>query len=92
MEYIATAMCLMFAFTAANHLGLVGTIENIIRHPLPVINCPMCGTFWSTLIIVSVMSHDIIGTVAMAFLFAYLATWLELAMCVIDHYYKKISF
>lgn len=90
MEYIATAVCLMFAFTAANHLGLIGKIEEIINHPLPVINCPMCSTFWSTLIYMLVSANDVIGAVAMSFLFAYMATWLELAMCVVDHFYKKI--
>ena len=90
MEYIATALCFVFAFTAANHLGLVSTIEGMIKHPLPVINCPMCSSFWSTLIYMVVASNDVIGAVAMSFFFAYLATWLELAMCVIDHFYKKI--
>lgn len=87
---LATALCLMFAFTAANHLGLVSTVEGMIGHSLPVINCPMCSSFWSVLIYLCWATHDIIGAVAMSFFFAYLALWTELAMCVVDYFYQKI--
>ena len=80
----------MFAFTAANHLGLVGKMESLIRHRLPVVNCPMCATFWSTLAYMLYVSRDVIGAVAMSFLFAYMAIWLELTMCVADHFYTRI--
>lgn len=87
---VATALCLMFAFTAANHLGLVSKLESIIGHTIPIINCPKCSTFWSTLIYMLVVSHDIIGGIAMSFFFAYLAIWLELAMGVADCLYMDI--
>lgn len=90
MNDIATALLLMFIFTAANHLGLVGKLEDVIQHSIPIINCPRCITFWGTLIYLMAVSHDVIGAVAISFLLAYLAVWLELVMCVIDHYYMRI--
>ena len=87
---IATALCMMFAFTAANHLGLVSKLESIIGHPIPIVNCPKCSTFWSTLIYMLIASRDIIGGIAMSFFFAYLAIWVELAMGVADCIYMDI--
>jgi len=90
MLEIATCVCLMFAFTCANHLGMVSKIEDIFGISLQIINCPKCSTFWSTLIYMIVSTKDVIGAVAMSFFFAYLAIWTELAMCVIDYFYKRI--
>lgn len=90
MTDIATAALLTFSFTAANHLGLVSKIEELTGHNLPVINCPRCASFWSILLYCIVASGNVIGAVAMSFFFAYLALWLELAMCVVDYLYKKI--
>lgn len=90
MMDLATTICIMFACVSANHMGLIGKIEEIIHHPIPVLNCPMCATFWGTLIYMVVSTRDIIGSVAISFFFAYLALWLELVMCLVDYYYKKI--
>lgn len=89
MSDIATCACLMFSFTCANHLGLVEKVENIIGYSIPIVNCPKCATFWSTLICL-VSTGNVAVAVALSFLFAYLALWLELAMCVIDNLYKKV--
>ena len=90
MNDIATVTCLMFAFTSANHLGLISKAEEIINHPLPILNCPMCSTFWSALAYLMLTGHNVIGAVAMSFFFAYLALWVELAMCGTDYLYSKI--
>lgn len=43
-------LMIVFSATAANHLGLVAAAENVIRHRLPVLNCPKCAAFWLVLI------------------------------------------
>ena len=39
--------CIVFVCTAVNHLGLIETIEGIIKREIPVVNCPRCLTCWS---------------------------------------------
>ena len=41
---------IVFVCTAVNHLGLIAAIEGIVRHSIPVINCPKCASFWSVLV------------------------------------------
>ncbi len=40
---------IVFACTAANHLGLVPAAEERIGRSIPIINCPKCFSFWATL-------------------------------------------
>ena len=42
-------LMIVFSATAANHLGLVAAAESVIRHRLPVLNCPKCAAFWLVL-------------------------------------------
>ena len=42
-------LMIVFSATAANHLGLVAAAESIVRHRLPVLNCPKCAAFWLVL-------------------------------------------
>lgn len=42
-------LMIVFSATAANHLGLVAAAESVIRHRLPVLNCPKCAAFWMVL-------------------------------------------
>ena len=90
--------CIVFVCTAVNHLGLIATIERIIKHSLPVINCPKCLTFWS------ILAYGIVcccttatptitlaaRLLAISLLCSYLAIWLELLMYAIDTLYNRI--
>ena len=90
-------VCILFTCTAANHLGLVGAVEGVAKREIPIVNCPKCLTFWVTLVwglffpsgepsgTVTVM-----GMLAISFLNAYLAIWLELLMGFIDTLYLKV--
>lgn len=40
---------IVVACTSANHLGLIAAVERVLHCRLPVVNCPKCLTFWSTL-------------------------------------------
>ena len=83
---------IMFVCTTVNHLGLISAIERVIKHSLPVINCPKCITFWSVLAyeVWYVGFPDIHIAFAISLLCSYLAIWLELIMYAIDTLYNKI--
>ena len=90
-------LMIVFSATAANHLGLVAAAENVVRHRLPVLNCPKCATFWSVIIygIAEANSslftlHSSLQILAAAFLSAWSAIWLDLLMGIIDKLYIKV--
>ena len=83
-------LMIVFSATAANHLGLVAAAENIIRHRLPVVNCPKCAAFWSVLAYSIYVSEINFPNIAAAFLSAWSAIWLDLLMGIIDKLYIKI--
>ena len=98
---------IVVACTSANHLGLIAAVENVLHRRLPVVNCPKCLTFWSTLayLLACFLTGDDAplrgGTIAsylpavprmlaVSFLAAYSALWLELIMYYIDTIYNSI--
>ena len=86
---------IVFVCTAVNHLGLIAAIERIIKHSLPVINCPKCLTCWSVfaygLTTASCLSQQAVPCLlAISLLCSYLAIWLELLMYAIDTFYNSI--
>lgn len=91
MNWSEAAM-IMFSCVSVNHLGLVAAIEDIVRRPLPVINCPKCLTFWCVL--AYMLSHvgleDVPKSVAASFLFAYLSLWLQLLLALTDRLFNML--
>lgn len=86
---------IVFVCTAVNHLGLIAAIERVIRHRLPVVNCPKCLTCWSVfaygIATVPYVSPQIVARLlAISLLCSYLAIWLELLMYAIDTLYNRI--
>lgn len=82
---------LVFACTAANHLGLIGAIQAVARcNRLPVISCVKCFSFWTVLIYCLVGGLDVIASLAISFLCAWSAIWLDLFMGIIDKLYLRI--
>ena len=87
---------IVFACTTVNHLGLVSAIESAIKHRLWIVDCPKCLTFWS------VLAYGLSGDgfaanpsclarlLAVSFLSAYLAIWLELLEGMIDKLYDYV--
>lgn len=82
----------MLVFTAVmiNHLGLIEEIEKVIKHEIPIVNCCKCFSFWLVLAYMLFNEYSVINSIATSFLCAWLATWIELLMGVIDYYYTKI--
>ena len=91
-------LMIVFCATAANHLGLVAAAESVVRHRLPILNCPKCAAFWLTIIYGCLLCCDSIAALppaiprisAVAFLSAWSAIWLELFMGIIDQLYIKV--
>ncbi len=90
-------LMIVFSATAANHLGLVAAAESVVRHRLPVLNCPKCAAFWSVIVYgVAVANsslftlHSSLQILAAAFLSAWSAIWLDLLMGIIDQLYTKL--
>lgn len=81
---------LTFSCVAANHMGLIDAIERVIRHQIPIANCPKCFTFWSVLFTTSFSGWNMIEALAISFLFAYTASWLELGMGFIDSLFNRL--
>ena len=86
----------VFACTTVSHLGLIAAMERVIRHRLPVLDCPKCLTFWSTLLTgvsgdgFSANPSCLARLVAISILCAYLAVWLELLEGYTDTLYTKL--
>lgn len=90
-------LMIVFSATAANHLGLVAAAESIVRHRLPILNCPKCAAFWSVIVYGIAEANFSLFTVhfyltlfAAAFLSAWSAIWLDLFMGIIDKLYLML--
>ena len=88
---------IVFACTAANHLGLIQAVETVIHRRLLIVNCVKCLTFWSVLVYgiaeanFSLFTlHYSLTLLAISFLSAWSAIWLDLFMGIIDKLYLKI--
>lgn len=84
-------ICLLtLSCVLANHMGLISAVEEVIKRKLYIIDCVKCSTFWSVLILCLFIGFDVITSVAISFLFSYLAIWLELFFGFIDRCYEKL--
>lgn len=91
MMDITDIASLVFACTAANHLGLIQAVQSVTRlRTLPVISCPKCLTFWSVLAYLIGSGTGVITSLAVSFLSAWSAVWLDLLMGFIDQLYLNI--
>lgn len=86
---IVDIAAVLFACVAANHIGPIPDIENMIRRRIPVVGCVKCLSFWAVLGCCLINRLPVIESVAISFLCAWLAIWLELFMAYIDSLYIK---
>ena len=89
MNWFDIAM-IMWSCTLANHMGLIEAVEDVVKRKIPILDCCKCSTFWITLAYCLFTTRSVIPSVAVSFLFAYLAVWLELAFGLIDNLYNRI--
>ena len=78
---------IVFVCVSVNHLGLISAIEKRIGKHLIVLNCCKCLSFWATFTYSIIFHTPTIPTLAISFLAAYAAVWLELLMYRIDTLY-----
>lgn len=81
---------LVLSATLANHLGLVEAVEGVLAHKIPILNCPKCLSFWIVLLVSLCSGQPLIASVAVSFLCAYAAVWLELLFGYVDTLYNKL--
>lgn len=81
---------LVLSATLANHLGLIEAIEGVAKMEIPIINCPKCLSFWSVLLYSILSGCELIASVAVSFVCAYCAVWLELLFGYIDTLYNRL--
>ena len=79
--------CIVFACTAANHLGLIEAVASVVRRRLPIVSCVKCFSFWAVLCYCLVGGLGVVTSLAVSFLSAWSAIWLDLFMGIIDHLY-----
>lgn len=101
MDWIDIAS-IVFICVTANHLGLIAAVTTAIKpgcSRLPIVSCPKCLTWWTTMVygIVELTTHDatyhvvdFIRLLAVSFLASYIAIWLELFEGFIDTLYLKL--
>lgn len=88
---------IVFACTAANHLGLIQAVQAVTRcNQLPIVSCVKCFSFWAVLAYCVGCCADIATAIeeaprmlAISFLSAWAAIWLDLGMGFIDYLYMK---
>ena len=85
---------IVFVCTAANHIGPIPDIEAFLRRELPIVGCIKCLTFWSVLVYGLACCGTVAAAIktaprllAISFLSAWSAIWLDLFMGIIDHLY-----
>lgn len=88
--YWTDIVMLVLSATLANHLGLVEAVEGVIRHKIPVLNCSKCASFWVVLLVSLCSGQPLIASVAVSFVCAYCAVWLELLFGYIDTLYNRL--
>lgn len=87
--YWIDILLLVLSCTLANHLGLVDAIERETWSRIPIVNCPKCFSFWSVLLYSLFVGRAVIASVAVSFLCAYAALWIELLCGYIDTKYNR---
>jgi hypothetical protein len=91
MEMLMDIAGIVFACTAANHLGLIRAIQTVAKcNQLPIVSCVKCFSFWTVLCYCLVGGLSVITSLATSFFCAWSAIWLDLFMGIIDHLYIKI--
>jgi hypothetical protein len=89
------AAMIMASVVLANHMGLVEAAEKVTHYKFRILSCGKCATFWLSLLTMLVEGVPVVMSVAVAFVLAYAALWLELQLAILaKHYetsYDKIS-
>lgn len=81
------AMLLMAVSTTAVHLGLPQAIADIVRK---ICECHKCLSFWSSLIVLTVLTGDIAAAVLLSIVAAYASEWFAIILILLNKLYNRI--
>ena len=87
MECIGIAMLVMAVATIATHLGLPQAIAEVVGK---ICECHKCLSFWSTFIILTVATGNIVVAALLSIIAAYLSGWFALVLIILNKLYDKL--
>jgi hypothetical protein len=87
MKVFGIALLLMVVVTTANHLGLPQAIAEVVSK---ICGCHKCLSFWSTLIVLTWITGDIIAAAMLSIVSAYASNWFALVLIFLNKQYNKI--
>lgn len=86
-------VAIVLSCVMAIHMGLIDavlSVYNLGDRNIPVIRCPKCLTFHSVLWYWVFTGHNILYTIAVAFIASYIAIWADLLLGLMDVLYENI--
>ena len=87
MKVFGIAMVLMMASTIAVHLGLPEAIAGVVSK---VCKCHKCLSFWSTLIVLTYCTGDIIAASLLSIVAAYMSNWFAIILILLNRLYNEL--
>ena len=88
------AIYITLAVALASHMGLCNAVASVIK-PLgrtvcQIIRCPKCLAFWLTIIYCLVYHHQLLASVMISLICAYIVQWLILVLELIYKIYVRL--
>ena len=73
------------------HLGMGETLSKMFHSNLYIFRCCKCVTFQCVLAYLLIMGYDIVVSITVAFVAAYISLWMDLGLTKLAGYYEKWS-
>lgn len=87
MVWIWIALSVMIAATLIVNLGLGEAIAKVSGK---ILQCPLCLSFWGTIAALLYSGADIIVTVVLSILMAYLSNFFGIVLMILNQWYDKL--
>lgn len=87
MVWIWIALSVMIAATLIVNLGLGEAIAKVSGK---ILQCPLCLSFWGTMAALLYSGADIIVTVVLSILMAYLSNFFGIVLMILNQWYDKL--
>lgn len=87
MVWIWIALSVMIAATLIVNLGLGEAIAKVSGK---ILQCPLCLSFWGTMAALFYSGADIIMTVVLSILMAYLSNFFGIILMILNQWYDKL--
>ena len=85
-----TALMPMICVVLFNHMGLCEAIEGVLHYRFKILSCDKCGTFWLTLTTLLIGGTNVLKSVTISFVMAYLALWFGLLLAIMSRFYERL--